>query len=268
MNIYFWMAFCLLVIISTSCTLFEKKSPVLAQVNSEKLTEAELKAHFSEVQWNSLSQNEKREYVQQWITLTLLAQEADKLNLDKDISVRYKYRYALKKIKSNALIATYLAATEISEEDLFKYYRVHQGEFTKQAINYQVQRIFHRDYAMIEGIKNELTGGMKFDDAARLYSQEPLGQKGGYMGLVTSSDADSIFWMTVKNLKQNELTVVSKDNGWYILRWFRQEEGSATTGFDEVKDEVRRRMLDERRQQVYDDLIKDLKSKSDVYLMI
>ena len=261
--------FCLAIILLLSaCSLFENKGQVIAQVDKETLTMEELKANFSEAEWKSLASEQKKEYVQQWVNLILLAKEADKLGFGKDKKVINKINYAAQKIKGNALISSKLEAEKISEEDMFNYYRVHQGDFEKSMMNYKVQRIFMTDSGMVSKVKQEIANGMKFEDAARVYSQEEFGKAGGFMGVVTSSDADSTFWLAVKKLKLMEVGTLQNSKGHYLLRYYGEEPGTSQTGFEEQKSEIRRRILEERRKQVYDDLLKELKSKSEIYLMI
>jgi peptidyl-prolyl cis-trans isomerase C len=266
------MKFCFyvlpLLILLSACSLFEKKGEVIAQVDKEKLTMEEFKSNFSEVEWKSLSSEQKKEYVQQWVNMTLLAREADKLGFGKDKKVLNKIHYATQKIKGNALIASKLEAEKISEEDMFNYYRIHQGDFDQSALNYQVQRIFLTDPALVNKVKQEIANGMRFEDAARVYSQEENGKTGGYMGLVTPTGADSTFWLASQKLQQLEVGTLQTPKGNYLIRYTASEPGTGPTGFEAQKGEIRRRILDERRKQVYDDLLKELKSKSEIYLMI
>ncbi len=73
----FWVL--LFSIILFSCLQQEEEVDILAQVNQEKLTEIDLKSNFTELEWKQLTQEDKKDLVQDWIELTLLAQEADNL---------------------------------------------------------------------------------------------------------------------------------------------------------------------------------------------
>jgi peptidyl-prolyl cis-trans isomerase C len=260
--------FIVLLIALSACSLVDGKGEVVARVDDKTLTMDELKANFSEEEWKTLTNEQKKEYVSQWVNLMLLAKEAEKNGLDKDKKVKNRIEYAQQKILGNALISSRLAAINFSEEDMFNYYRIHQGEFSQPLKNFKVQRIYLIDSGMVNKVKQELQNGMRFEDAARVYSLEEIGKTGGFMGTVTSSDADSSFWLAVKNLKLYDVTTLQKENGFYLLRPYMEEEGVGNTGFESQKDEIRRRMLEERRKEVYDDLLKELKSKANVYLMI
>jgi hypothetical protein len=85
---------------------------------------------------------------------------------------------------------------------------------------------------------------------------------------VTPDGPDSLFWQALSKVKIYDITSLEKDNGYFIIRNILEEQGAGESGFEGQKDEIRRRILDERRKQVYDDLIQELKSRSDIYLMI
>jgi peptidyl-prolyl cis-trans isomerase C len=258
----------LLLVILTGCSLFEKEKEIVAQVDDEILTMEEFKSNFTEAEWKNLSAEQKKEYAEQWVQIVLLAKEAEQQGLQDEDVVRYRMKYARRKVLANALIASRLASEKVTEDEMFNYYRIHQGEFAQPLKNYRVQRIFLTDPALLSRVRAEISAGMKFEDAARLYSQEALGQNGGYMGVVTPDGPDSTIWQAVHNLKLNELTTLQKDGGLYLLRYYLEEEGKGESGFEGMKDEITRRILEERRKQVYDDLLRELKSRADIYLMI
>jgi peptidyl-prolyl cis-trans isomerase C len=264
-QLIFIIAICLLL---SSCSLFDSKGEVIAQVGDEKLTLEELKVNFSDSEWKAMTPDQKKEYVQQWVNLVLLAEEAEKQGMEKDKTVQNKIEYAEMKILGNALIASRLQAEQISEEEMFNYYRIHQGDFATPMVNYKAQRIYLTDINMVNRVKADITAGMKFDDAARVYSQDNLASNGGFMGTVTPDGPDSTFWLALKNTKLYDMTVLQQGNGYFILRAISEESGTGETGFEGQKEAIRRLILEERRKQVYDDLINELKSKSEIYLMI
>jgi len=251
-----------------SCSLFRQDKEIVAQVGDEKLSMEELKSNFTDTQWKALTTEQKKEYVQQWINLTLLSEEAEKQGLDGEKQIKSRIRYAEQKVLSNALIASRLAVEEISEVEMFNYYRIHQGEFSKPLLNYKVQRIYLTDVNKLNQVKAEIMSGMKFEDAAKVYSQEPQGQSGGFIGTVSPDGPDSTIWQAVSKVKLNELTNLRAGGGYYLLRSYMEEENVGQTGFEGAKEEIRRRILEERRRQVYEDLLKELKSKTDIYMMM
>jgi len=262
------LVFLLLIILlwQLGCQKQELQGRKLAQVGKDILFEEDFKASIGEDLYASLSPEDKRKYIEQWVNLSLLAQASAQDDLDKEKAVLQRIDYAAKKIKANALIGSRLAELKISEDDLFAYYRLHMGEFQKPLMEYKVQRIYVKDQARAERIKTEILGGLSFDSAVSIFSQEALRDKGGYMGFVSNSGADSVFWNMARNLKKGEVGVFSYDDGWYLIRQYEERYSDGESGFELFRDEIRKRILNERRQQVYEDLLLELKkSEKDIY---
>jgi hypothetical protein len=126
---------------------------VIAQVNEEKLSLEELKANFTEQQWKNLTKEEKEEMVQDWIRLTLLAQEAEKNGISDQQLIKNRLQTARKNILANALIAQNLAKITVTDEELFNYYRLHKNNYQKTHKEYRVQRIFVQSESLLDSVR-------------------------------------------------------------------------------------------------------------------
>ncbi|HNW99876.1 MAG TPA: peptidylprolyl isomerase [Candidatus Cloacimonadota bacterium] len=261
------LSFVILLILG--CQKFSSsKSEIVAQVNQETLTMAELQSMFSPDEWKAMSIDQKRDFIRQWIDLTLLSQSAKEMKLENNKQVKERIKLADKKVLTNALIAEKLKSVQVSEEELFNYYRVHMGDFNQVGKIIKVQRIFLHDRARVDEVMTELRKGMNFADAARAYSQEALGQNGGYAGTVSVSDSVRTFWDALQNVKIYEIVIVTANGGYYLVRSYEEQLGSGTPTFDTLRDEIRKRVVKEKQQQIYDELLKELKSTADISISI
>lgn len=265
---HLFMVFMLAVLLVGCQKMAVTKGEVVAQVNQESLTMSDFQSMFSPDEWKNMSDEQKRDFVRQWIDLTLLAQSARELKLEDNRQVKEKVKLAEKKVLSNALIADKLKSVQVSEEELFNYYRIHMGEFNQVGKILKVQRIFLTDRSRLDEVMVELRKGMNFADAAKAYSQESLGQNGGYAGVVSVSDSVKTFWDALQNLKVYELAIVPAKGGYYIARSYEEQLGSGTPTFDTLRDEIRKRVLKEKQQQIYDEILRDLKSTADISISI
>ncbi len=240
----------------------EHQTP-LAEVNGDVLTQESFRSTFTDEQWNNLSAEQKKQEIENWVNLTLLAQEAEKQNLQEEQAVKQRLDYAQKKVKANALISKRLASIAIGEEELFNYYRIHQSEFQGKLMEYDIQRILCPDAAsantLLKRIKEE---GYDFNLAVAEYSQEPLKQHQGRMGFVTAAGEDSLYWRAAHELPDNTPGIVTVDGKTYILRYVQQREGTQDANFAEYRKEIRAILLRERKQQVYEEIIRELKMKT------
>jgi len=261
----FWIL--LISIVLFSCIQEEEDVNILAQVNQEKLTEIDLRSNFTELKWKQLTPEDKKDLVQDWIELTLLAQEADKLLISDTPKIRNKILFAEKNIKSNALIAQKLSEVSVSEDDLFNYYRVHKSQYQKSHVEYKVQRIYVKDENLLPEIRREIKTS-NFKVAAQKYSEESLGKNGGYMGFVAENGINKILWDTLINLKRYNYKSVKVDDAFYIIRYYDVQNVKTEKTFVEVVDEIRATLIRARKKEVFDELIEGLKKKSEISFSI
>lgn len=247
------------------------KGTIIAQVNGEVLTLEEFQNSFSSVEYSSMSSETKRDWVNRWVELTLLAQKADEDDFLKDNKlINFRIENAKKKVKSNAYINKQLSTIKVSDEELFNYYRLHQGEFSKNANTYKIQRIFFTDQNEMLKVKAMLDGGtLKFTPAAIKFSQEDIGKFGGYLNEgVTETGTEADIYKILGTIKQYEYTTMPYKNGFLIVRYISVTESLQERSFEEMKPEIETIILNEKRKDIYKNLIKDIKSESNITVSI
>lgn len=256
----------LLIIIAFAGFGCRKKEKVastpVAQVSDDILSEDGFKSLFSEEDWAAMTPQQRKKHSENWVNLTLLAQAADEQGLGKDPAVRQRIDLAVKKVKANALIARKLAGLEVSEDELFNYYRVHQGDFKSMMPEYNIQRVFVKSKAAADDVVARVKGGLDFNEAVLSFSVEALKNNLGNMGFVSGTGPDSLFWQKARVLREKELAVLEVPDGAYVFRQTGSREGSQPAGFEEYRGEIRERILKERRQQVYENLLRELKMRN------
>jgi parvulin-like peptidyl-prolyl isomerase len=254
------------ILFSASCS--KKKEEIVAQVNNETLTLSELKSNFNTEEWNNLSREKKNEFVQQWIRLTLLSQEADRTKISAEESVQQKIESAVKKIKSNALIALKFSEIKVSENELFNYYKLHKSNFQKKIKEYKIQRIFVKDKIKVDSVLIELKKGTKFTEAAKKYSEESLGRNGGYAGFFSPEQLGNEIWRKLSKLRKWQYTTVKTSKGFFIIRFYDTRIKTIEKTFFEVKEEIQKIVLNNKKEEVYRQLLEELKSKAEISVSI
>ena len=245
----------------------KKEEKIIAQVNDDKLTFNELRANFSDKNWNNKA--EKDEFIQNWIELCLLSQEADRRDLSETDLIKFKVETAGRKIKSNSLIAQVFSNLQISEKQMFEYYRLHKSDYQKEIKEYKIQRIFIKEEEKLNIVLDELEKGSKFADTAKKYSEEKIGENGGYAGFLSAQKLGETIWSKFKNLRKWQYTSIKLDNGYYyIIRFYDSRFVTEEKTFDEVKDEIREIVLKNQKEQVYKNLIEELKIKSEISISL
>ncbi len=249
-----------------SCS--KKEETIVARVDNEKLTLEEFKSNFTKETWNNLSIKEKQDYVQEWIDLTLFARESDRLKISEKPQIKVRINNAEKKVKSNALISQVFAGMEISEDELFNYYRLHKSKYQRKEKEYKLQRIFVKEQVKVDSVLNEIKNGLKFSDAAKIYSEENLGRNGGYTGFLSAEKMGKTVWDKIKTLKKWQHSTVKINKGYYVVRFFETRTVSIDKTFVDVEDEIREIVKQEKREEYLFNLLKELKKEAEILISI
>ncbi|MDD3533243.1 MAG: peptidylprolyl isomerase [Candidatus Cloacimonetes bacterium] len=259
---YLASLFVLLALLTFGCKGGSSDSPKLAEVNGEVLYLDSFKASLSEDGWENLSPEQKRRYIEDWVNLTLLAQAADEMKLDQDPAVKERMAYAKKKVKANALIPQRLHQTRISEDQLFSYFRIHQADFQRPLLAYQIQRIALPDKLSAENVFQQINQGLDFAQAVRRYSTEDLRSKNGTMGFVEPDSADSLFWKAATELDIMEADVLSQNGAWYVFRYTETKDSEYEPSYEDHRAEIKSRIIKEKQNEIYQELLREIKSQN------
>lgn len=240
---------------------------IIAQVNDEILTLEDFQKSMPQIEYDNLSKDKKRELINKWVELTLLAQKADSDELIKNNSiVTFKINNAVKKVKANSYINKHLQSIIVSDEELFNYYRLHRSDYKKKSISYRAQRIFFTDQNTMMSVKQKLDNKeILYTPAAMRYSEEGIGRNGGYMSETISEDGNfQEFYEVLNKLNKYEYTTMPYKNGYLIIRYYDTVEVVKDTSFEDAKNEIEQTIRNEKRNQIYKTMIKNIKSESKI----
>lgn len=245
-----------------ACKQGGKSKERLAEVNGEILYTKDFVAMIGEDYWLAMDASARRKAVEDWVNITLLAQAAKEQKLQENAGVKQRLDIAKKKVAANALLADRLAHINISEDQLFSYFRVHRAEFMEPVQFYRIQRICLPGKILAETVFEKIKDGLDFDLAQRRYSSETPPHLSGDMGFVEPSSADSLFWLGARQLEPGEAGMIKKDEYWYVIRYTDKKEGDDVANFEDFKAEIRHKILLEKQEDIYRDLLREIKTKA------
>ncbi len=259
-----FIGFFLLVILLIGCD--KTDSEVIARVGDKKLTLEELKSFYKDNEWDFTSNEEKRKVVRDWMDLQALANYADEIELTEEKTVRLKIDLAVNKAKVNALLSSEMNKISITEDELFNYYKIHQGEYKSQIDAFKIQRIFVTTDSLLNHVHTLLKNKENFTDIVKEYSEERIADNGGYYGWVHENDDDLTMYECVKNLKPYQYKTVKVRNGYYIVRYYNTKKIDIDVRYESIKSELKEKLLKEKKERVYNELLKSLKNTYDMSL--
>ncbi len=212
----------------------------VATVNGKALPKSEFElyvANMSRQSGREVAEEQKGQLLDQYISMQLAAEEAEKAGVDKDAKVRDQLALARLQVLVDAGLQKYLEAHPVQEAELRPEYDAQVAALPRE---YHARHILVDDQAVAEAITKELKGGADFAKLAAKRSKDSSSKSGGDLGWFTLDTMVKPFSDAVKTMQPGQLTEqpVQSQYGWHVIKL---EESRATSAppFDEVKDRVK-----------------------------
>jgi peptidyl-prolyl cis-trans isomerase C len=208
----------------------------VATVNGKALPKSEFDlyvANMSRQSGRDVAEEQKSQLLDQYISMQLAAEEAEKAGIEKDQKVRDQLALARLQVLVDAGLQKYLEAHPVQEAELRPEYDAQVAALPRE---YHARHILVEDQA----ITKELKGGADFAKIAAKRSKDSSSKSGGDLGWFTLDTMVKPFADAVKTMQPGQLTdqPVQSQYGWHVIKL---EESRATSAppFDEVKDRVK-----------------------------
>ena len=173
------------------------------------------------------------------------------------------FRAQLKQVKENLLIryATdkALAGVRVSDEEVRRFYEENKDKMNS-AGTVNASHILVDSKERAEEIRQKiLSGQISFEEAARNYSACPSREEGGNLGdfgpgQMVPAFEEAAFALAVGEISQP----VQTDFGFHLIR-VNSRNAATTPSFEQVREEIRARLLQEKQQAAYTSKINQLR---------
>lgn len=204
-----------------------------------------------------------------------LAEEIDEIrrdagddNLTGEVSSRYGNLEEWKKeIRKRLLVKKVVDAVvgsgvEVTEDALRGYYREHASE-------YEVPEQVHARM-IVTGAEDEarrIKGGLtaeNFSTVARKTSLSPEAETGGDLGFFGRGDMPREFEDVVFKLRPGEISDIVKTEYGYHIFFLEKKRTGGRLAYEEVKDEINKKLRDEEFEKRFDSWITSLMEKTPI----
>jgi len=257
-------------------------SKVYATVGSETITQADIDAKTSMLPPQFRARYEtadgKKKLVEQLTKMSLLSQEARRLQLDKKEEVAKR----IKEIADNLIIQELIKQEvidkiKVNDADLEKYYKEHQQEFIEpEKVKVNIIQFKLKDNATPEEkiaqkkkaaqALKRLKKGDDFEKVAKEVSEdERTKNSGGNTGFFSKGKRMNTYGEKVEEkafaLKTGQISdIIEEKNGDYIIKVGEKKPQKEET-FQEAKPKIERRMQQENQRKAYDTYLDSLKNR-------
>jgi peptidyl-prolyl cis-trans isomerase C len=219
----------------------------VATVNGKPLPKSEFELYVANMNRQSgreISEDQKGELLDQYISMQLAAEEAEKAGVDKDQKVRDQLALARLQVLVDAGLQKYLEAHPVQDSELRPEYDRQVAALPRE---YHARHILVDDRAAAEAITKQLKDGADFAKLAAKRSKDPSSKSGGDLGWFSLDTMVPPFADAVKAMQPGQLTEqpVQSQYGWHVIK-LEETRATSPPPFDEVKDKVK--MFVQRRK--------------------
>lgn len=257
----------------------DEKGNILAQVGSYKLTleefETQIQSLPPQLQMALLRNPQlKEQFLDRWVDITLIAQEARDKKLDQDPEVQAKIEDIMNAVLAQEFLQREIEGkVKITDDEIETYYKGHEEEFTNpesakaRHILLKVpegadEKAWKETESKAKDIKKKLENGEDFAELAKKYSDDPGSKnKGGDLGFFTKGRMVPEFESAAFSLKPGELSDPVKTNFGYHIIEVQEKKAASTKTLAEVQAQIRQTLQTEKQQQLQGALIEKLKAK-------
>ena len=117
------------------------------------------------------------------------------------------------------------------------------------------------------GVKERLENGIKFEDMAKQYSEDPSANNGGDLGWINPGDTFPEFEKTMKQLNINQISdPIKTPFGWHLIQVL--EKRSQDMSKESARIQSRQQIKIRKSEEAYQDWLQELRDRSFVELRL
>lgn len=226
--------------------------PIVAQAGEVRITLTQFQEKLEALppERRALARARPGEFLRALVREEVLHQAALQAGLDKDPALLKKVEEARRSLLVDELLRrNVIEKATISDDAVRKAYEENKADYETE--NVTASHIMVRTQEEAEGILKDLQGGKDFADLAKEKSiDRRSAANGGSLGTFGRGATPPEFEEAAFKLQAGETSPVVKTQfGYHVIRVTDHVKG--VKGFDEVKEEIRKGLLEGRQQEVF-----------------
>jgi hypothetical protein len=257
------------------CRKAQPPATPIARLDDRTLTLEEVKGQVDSTR--GISAAELNEYVRRWINNEILYDEAVRRGLDQSASVRDRLEDVRRQLAINALLDDEVyskGSVDIRPEEMAQYYAAHTSEFRLTNDVALMSFVLFRDRDAANNFRTSVLRGTSWKDA--------LGQRlaDANQAATILAHVDSVY-RTQNTLLPVELWRVASastkvepsfpirtSEGYYVLIVWKLSRQGQIADLPYEEQEIRSRLVIERRQRSLNDLLENLRARHSVEILV
>ena len=244
---------------------------VLARVAGRDITSDYITEVISRypAQQQAMMDNEqgRRNILEQAIAFELMYELGKETGIDASAEYVDQMNKIAKELLAQIVMKKTLDEVTVLDEEVLKYYNENQEAF-KEPANVTAKHILVDSEELAKEIREKIASNeLSFEDAAAQYSSCPSKEQGGNLGAFSKGMMVPEFEEVAFVLPVGEVSdPVKTQFGYHLIKVADKKEDSVKA-FEEIKEDALKQLLNQRQEQKYLDLIKELRNKYTVEMI-
>ncbi len=271
----FPFAVILLCVIAFGCGRKESSETPVARFDDEVLTLEKVISKFDTAQ--GVSQAQMHDYVQRWLLNELLYRESVRRGLDKKEEIEERITDIRRQLAINALLDEVIyskTSLESSEDEIRMYYTKNKDLFVLTEDVAQMSLALFESREAANAFRTVVVKGKSWDEAKKDAMTDPVHLEDFihhtdslYYTEKTLLPAE--LWRMGMGINRKEASYpVKTDEGFYVLIVWRVDRKGGVADLPYVRDEINNRLAIQRRKELYDDFVDNLRAKHKIQILL
>lgn len=237
----------------------------IAVIAGETITNADFDAYVENLPQEQkaylANPQAKQHFIDQMIAMRLFEQLGKEEKLNESEEYKRIMAEAEREILAQIAVRETIKNVAVTEEEEKAYYEEHKQQFTKGATAH-AKHILVESEEQCTSIKAEIENGTKsFEDAAKEYSTCPSNARGGDLGEFSRGQMVKEFEDVAFEAEVGSISdPVKTQFGYHLVKVEGRTEASVAP-FEEVKETIENQLVQQKRNEVYQAKIDELKAK-------
>lgn len=207
----------------------------------------------------------REQLLEQIISYELMYNHGKELGIESSEEFLVQIEKAKKEILTQMTINSELSKITVSEEEIKEYYENNKEKF-QEAEQVRAKHILVDTEEEAKSIKDQIEGGLSFEEAAQNNSKCPSASNGGDLGFFTRGRMVPEFENAAFELNVGEVSApVQTQFGFHLIKVEEKKEASVKS-FEEVEQMIGGTVLQEKQASKYYELVEELKGKFNVQM--
>ncbi len=252
----------------------EPRGTVIARVGDVELTMERARTHIDSSR--GAADFQLREYAANWTTTELLYREASRLGMDNTPELQQQLADVRRQLVTERYLATILTgnADDIIEDSAKAYFLAHGKEFLVRENMIRLHIMTSPSREQAGSFATSVVQRGSWGSAVKAFFPDSARPRGVNNDVPPQYYTQSTLyppelWKVASSLGVNEVSFpVRSGESYYVLQLLNTAQQGKPADYEIVRDEVRQRIIIERKRRQYADLLGTLRSRYTVELLL